>query len=213
LPITSNQRQLPPCLPAFEHIKRYRDPTRNQGLVAKLLPGEFYVTSLDEMITTVLGSCISVCICDLKNKVGGMNHFMLPSQNKVQDWDTTNVNEAARYGNFAMEKLINEILKNGGDRQSLMVKIFGGGKIMSDMADIGRRNIAFTKAFLEREGLKVSSMDVGDIFPRKINFYPTTGKVMVKRLNSLHNDTLITRERRYRSEIEHTPVAGDIELF
>jgi chemotaxis protein CheD len=176
------------------------------------LPGEYYVTVHDELITTVLGSCVSACIRDPAMRIGGMNHFMLPSRGL----DSGNMaSEATRYGNFAMEKLINDILKNGGRREYLEIKLFGGGNVLKNMGttDIGGRNISFVRDYLTTEGFKVVAEDLGDIFPRKVVYDPISGKVQVKKLRSLHNDTITQRELGYRQEIEQQPVAGDIELF
>ncbi len=195
------------AMPGFEDINWYWDKTR--GIyAAKILPGEFYVTLHDELITTVLGSCISACVRDKKLGVGGMNHFMLPSTEADQVMGAAN-----RYGNFAMENLINEILKNGGSRDRLEVKIFGGGKILKNMTDVGKRNIEFALNYVKTENLSVVSEDVGDVFPRKVVYFPATGKALVKRLKSLHNDTLAERERDYMSKLDAKPEENDIELF
>jgi len=194
-------------LAGFEKINRYWDKTR--GIWgAKILPGEFYVTLHDECISTVLGSCISACVRDKKLGVGGMNHFMLPSTGEADQ-----IGSANRYGNFAMENLINEILKNGGRRENLEVKIFGGGKILQNMTDVGNKNINFVRKYVETEGIHVVSEDVGDIYPRKIIYFPATGKALMKRLKSLHNETVVSRERTYQKDLEKTPVQSDIELF
>jgi len=191
----------------FEKINRYWDKTR--GIWgAKILPGEFYVTLHDEAISTVLGSCISACIRDKKLGVGGMNHFMLPSTGEADQ-----IGSANRYGNYAMENLINEILKNGGRRDNLEAKIFGGGKILTNMTDVGNKNINFVREYVTTEGIHVVSEDVGDVYPRKIIYFPATGKAMMKRLKSLHNETVVSRERNYQKDLEKTPVQSDIELF
>ena len=197
------------ALKGFESIKRYWDK-QNGEWGAKILPGEYYVTIYDEYVSTVLGSCVSACIRDSKLGVGGMNHFMLPATDN--DIDKRH-SDAARYGNFAMEHLINAIMKNGGRRENLEVKIFGGGKILANMSDVGLRNIEFVREYIATENLKLISEDVGEVFPRKVVYYPATGKVMVKRLRSLHNDTVIERERTYLDGIIKKPVKGDIELF
>ncbi|OGT00565.1 MAG: hypothetical protein A3K04_04015, partial [Gallionellales bacterium RBG_16_56_9] len=147
-------------VPGFEHIRRKWNVA--YGIhAARLLPGEYYVTVGDEGIYTTLGSCISACIRDRVSGVGGMNHFMLPVAADEHTWKTTSVSAATRYGNFAMEKLINIILKNGGQRQNLEVKLFGGGRIMQNMSDVGMLNIAFARDYLQTEGLKVVAEDVG----------------------------------------------------
>ena len=195
------------ALRGFDKINRYWDKTR--GIWgAKILPGEFYVTLHDELISTVLGSCISACIRDKKLGLGGMNHFMLPASVDDSSWGATN-----RFGNFAMENLINEILKNGGKRENLEAKLIGGGKILANMTDVGARNIQFAQEYIKTEGIKLVSEDMGDVFPRKVIYFPATGKALVKRLKSLHNDTVVSREQDYMKNLDQKPAQDDIELF
>ena len=207
-------KQAPKCLSGLEHISRYWDKTHNT-YAAKLLPGEYYVSLHNELITTVLGSCISACIRDVKMGIGGMNHFMLPMGCEEEHSGKIHLTSATRYGNFAMEMLINEIIKAGGDKKRMEVKLFGGGRVLSNMTtlDIGKKNIRFVYDYLEAEGLKVVSEDVGDIYPRKVNFYPESGRVKMKKLRNMHNDTIKQREERYRKSIDQAPVESDIELF
>lgn len=204
------QLSQPRCLPQFRHINRYWD-REHQHWVAKILPGEYYVTtSPDEVIATTLGSCVSACVRDTRNGIGGMNHFMLPLQASADHgW----VDAATRYGSYAMEHLINDILKQGGERRFLEVKLSGGGKIMANMTDVGRCNIEFIRHYLDMEGLPLTAEDLGDVYPRKVLYYPITGVMRVKKLRKLHNDTLIKREQAYRAELETQPDAGDVELF
>ncbi|MBZ0093316.1 MAG: chemoreceptor glutamine deamidase CheD [Sulfuricellaceae bacterium] len=177
--------------------------------------GELYVTKHNEGIYTTLGSCISACIRDRIMNIGGMNHFMLPSaDNSPSDaWKATGANAATRYGNYAMEHLINEILRNGGKRQNLEVKIFGGGRILENMTDVGQRNIAFARDYIKTEGLSVAAEDVGTIYPRMLVYFPATGKVKVKRLRSLHNNLIAEQENRYLDTLKRQPIGGEIELF
>jgi chemotaxis protein CheD len=196
-----------PTLVGFNHINRYWDKQKER-VVAKILPGEVYVTKQDEFISTVLGSCISACIYDFKIGVGGMNHFMLP----------VNPNEeinslSCRYCNWAMDFLINEIVKYGGNRDNFKIKVFGGGKIINGVGDVGESNILFISDYLKAEGLEVESYDVGGPWPRKVLFNPTTGKALIKRLRSMHNDTIKKREVKYLHEIKANDNHTDIELF
>lgn len=204
--------RLPLPLPGFEHIKRAWNDAY-EAYSARLNPGEYYVTKNDEGIYTTLGSCISACIRDRITGIGGMNHFMLPASAGDGSWKAAGLSSATRYGNFAMEHLINEILKNGGNRQNLEVKLFGGGRIIANMTDVGMRNIAFARDYIATEGLRVTAEDVGDAFPRMVVYFPSTGKVRVKRLRSLHNNTIVEQETQYLHTIEEKPVSGDIELF
>ncbi len=201
--------QAPP-LKGFEHINRYWD--RHHGAwAAKLLPGEFYVTTEpDELLCTTLGSCVSACIRDPEAGVAGMNHFMLPvSSDDNRSW----MNMATRFGSAAMEYLINEMLKQGASREHMEVKLVGGGRIIRSMYDVGSRNIDFVLEYARLEGLNIVARDLGDIYPRKVVFHPDSGAMRVKRLRSLHNDTVIQREQHYVAELETQPVAGDVELF
>jgi chemotaxis protein CheD len=203
-----------PPMAGCEGILRYWDPT-NDIVAAKISPGEFYVTDRNELITTVLGSCISACIRDSATGIGGMNHFMLPetTKSRLTSYDEIVLGNAARYGNFAMENLINFILKNGGKRKNLEVKLFGGAKVIPAMGDVGDRNIQFILNYVDAEGLAVLAQDLGDIYPRKVNFYPQTGKVRMKKIQSLHNHTILQREKFYGSSIKDTQVEGSVELF
>lgn len=204
----------PPPLAGFERINRYWDPVHAMH-AAKILPGEYYVTRHDEGIVTVLGSCVSACVRDPIMGIGGMNHFMLPvNQNDPSSgkWGG-DVDASTRYGSFAMERLINDILKHGGVRKNLEVKVFGGGRILAQMTDIGKRNIEFVRQFLALEGFRIASEDLGDVYPRKVYYFPATGKVRLMKLRSLHNNTIVEREVAYQHELEEKPVAGDVELF
>lgn len=206
-------REAPPVLPGFEHVNRYWDHT-NQTHAAKILPGEYYVTQHDELIATVLGSCISVCVRDRVLGIGGMNHFMLPvGADRDESCTSTSISAATRYGNFAMEHLINAILKHGGSRKHLEIKVFGGGRILAGMTDIGRRNIEFIRDYLATEGLKAVAEDLGEVFPRKVLYHPKSGRARVKRLRALHNDTIVQRETQYLRELERQPIEGGVELF
>ncbi len=204
----------PDPLPGFENIKRYWD-NQLEVTVAKLLPGEVYVSTQSEMITTVLGSCVASCIRDPAFGIGGMNHFMLPSggSDGSSSWVGTDVNSAMRYGNYAMEHLINEILKHGGRRDHLEVKVFGGGKVLAAMTDVGRRNIDFVMHYVRTEGLSVVAEDVGDIYPRKVNYFPQTGRAQMKKLRSTYKDTIVRRERNYLDDLEQHPISGEVELW
>ena len=202
----------PLSLPGFSHIGKYWDKI-NETYTAKILPGQYYVTKNNESIVTVLGSCISACVRDPIAGIGGMNHFMLPLTSEEYAIKNIRMSGAGRYGNYAMEMLINDILKNGGDRKNLEVKVFGGGKIIANMTDVGQRNIEFALSYLNEEGLRPVSSDVGSVYPRKVYYFPKTGKVRVKRLRSLHNNAIVESERDYMNEIKAKPVAGEIDLF
>lgn len=201
------------CLPGFEHINRYWDKVHEVN-AAKILPGEFYVTQDNELVSTVLGSCVSACIRDTVYGVGGMNHFMLPADKGATKLSGNS--DSARYGNYAMEMLINAILKAGGLKKNLEVKLFGGGRVLSSMSkiDVGEQNITFIKSYVAIEGLNVVTADLGDVYPRKVLYFPQTGRVLMKKLRKVHNDTLEKRETSYLKSLQEKPVdSDDIELF
>jgi chemotaxis protein CheD len=178
---------------------------------AKILPGEYYYTCKDMMIVTVLGSCVSACIRDRVTGIGGMNHFMLPDGGEVD----SPVSASMRYGTYAMEVLINDLLKAGAKRENLEAKVFGGGNVLRGFIaiNVGERNAQFVRNYLRAENIRVIAEDLNDIYPRKVYFFPRTGKVLVKKLKQLNNNTLVNREQDYASKLQTTPVAGEIELF
>lgn len=177
---------------------------------AKILPGEYYVTHRDMVLVTVLGSCVAACIRDPDAGIGGMNHFMLP-EGAGKDV----LSSSARYGTYAMEMLINHLLKSGARRNRLEAKVFGGGAVLQSLSssNVGTRNAEFVLKFLQTEKIPVVAKDLLDSYPRKIYFFPNQGRVLVRKLHRVHNDTLFNREREYRARIEHAKVEGDIELF
>jgi chemotaxis protein CheD len=203
------QRQ-PPATFGMEKINRYWD--RSVGVwAAKILPGELYVSSHGEMVVTVLGSCVAACIRDRVRGVGGMNHFMLPEANSSSNhWADA---LETRYGNWAMEYLINEILKLGGMKRDLEVKLFGGGQILENMTDVGGRNVAFVREYLAREEIPIAAEDLGGVRPRKVLYFSDTGNCRVRRLNQVTNDTIYTREKAYAKKVATTDTDGSVELF
>lgn len=178
---------------------------------AKIMPGEFYVTARQLLIVTVLGSCVSACIRDNRTGIGGMNHFMLPAGSDGGE----PLSVSARYGTYAMEVLINQLLKMGARRENLEAKVFGGGNVLKGftVANVGERNSLFALDYLENEGIPVVAKDLQDIYPRKVYFWPHDGRVLIKKLKVLHNDTVAIREQEYSSRIRSSAVAGDVELF
>ncbi|MDO9050029.1 MAG: chemoreceptor glutamine deamidase CheD [Methylotenera sp.] len=180
---------------------------------AKISPGEYYYTDKDMLIVTVLGSCVSACIRDSITGIGGMNHFMLPDS-ATADKDSP-VSESMRYGTYAMEVLINQLLRNGARRENLEAKIFGGGNVLKSFTttNVGDRNAVFVRKFLKDERIRVTGEDLLDIYPRKVYYFPKTGRVLVKKLKQMHNDTLVKREEAYASKLKSSNVGGEIDLF
>ena len=179
---------------------------------AKILPGEYFVTADEMMLVTVLGSCVTACIRDRLSGIGGMNHFMLP---EVRPDEENPVSSSARYGAFAMEVLINSLIGLGAHRTLLEAKVFGGGNVLPGMTtmNIGQRNADFALEFLAAERIRVVAQDLVDVYPRKVFYFPKSGKVLVKKLRNLHNDTIFVRESEYGARLVKEEVSGDVELF
>ena len=179
---------------------------------AKILPGEYYATARDMLLVTVLGSCVCACIRDKESGIGGMNHFMLPDSGRDQG---NPLGDSARYGAYAMEILINQLLKMGAKRSNLEAKVFGGGAVLRGFttANVGERNAQFVLKFLKMEKIHIAAQDLLDIYPRKVYFFPNTGRVRVKKLKVVHNDTIINRENEYGSKLHYTDMGGEVELF
>ncbi len=177
----------------------------------KILPGEYYATTRPMLVVTVLGSCVSACVRDRVNGIGGMNHFMLPRANEIGE----PINASARYGTYAMELLINQVLKLGGRRQNLEAKVFGGGSVLRgfSISNVGERNAHFVRMYLHAEDIPIVAEDLLDIYPRKVYFFPESGRVLIKRLRALHNDTIMRREQEYSSRLATEKVSGDVDLF
>jgi chemotaxis protein CheD len=177
---------------------------------AKIQPGECYVTSLDMVLVTVLGSCVSACIRDPVARIGGLNHFMLPEATA----DESVASQPMRYGVYAMEVLINDILRRGARRDRLEAKVVGGGNVLRGFGanTVGDRNAAFVTRFLGAESIRVLGQDLGGPHARKIYYFPATGRLMSKTLRSVQNDTLERREREYRARLAKEG-HGQIELF
>lgn len=209
--LRSNRPEKEQALPGFEDIQRFWD-NDHKSYTAKILPGEYYVTKNNESIVTVLGSCVSACIRDRLAGIGGMNHFMLPASKGTEA--DKNLSDATRYGNYAMEHMINSILANGGKRTNLEVKIFGGGRMLETSTNVGWCNIGFIYDYIFTEQLRIDAQDVGDIYPRRVLYFPKTGKVKVKKLKSMHDNKAVEQEENsYAKNMTEKPVADDIELF
>ena len=190
--------------------RRFFDAANNAWMV-KVFPGEFYTTNKsDEVLVTILGSCVSACIRDPRLGIGGMNHFML-AEGEAQSWGGDS--KSTRYGNFAMEKLVNELIKAGASRNSLEIKVFGGGNVTDTRNAIGTQNSDFVLKYLESEGLSCAAQDLGGLHPRRIHYYPATGRVVRRILAGSENSSVARQENEYAGRLSSRKVAGDIELF
>lgn len=188
----------------------FYDPVTASWMI-KVLPGRFYITErADETIVTVLGSCVSACIRDPETGLGGMNHFMLASDS-AGNWGSDE--KSTRYGNFAMEKLINELIKAGCPRERMEVKVFGGGNVTETRNQIGTQNAEFVLRYLEDEGLPCSAHDLGGPYPRRIQYFPSSGRVVRKLLTGGDRDLIVREESEYAKRLTAKPTAGEVQLF
>lgn len=204
----ASQEELP-ISEYFRGSKRVFDPKENIFIV-KIFAGDWYVsTNKKEMMSTILGSCVSACIRDPALGIGGMNHFLLPGDEKTD----SQMSDAARYGVFAMESLINGIMSAGGRKERLEVKVFGGGNVINNSAKIGSKNAQFIRTFLRKEGFKIVSEDLEGDYPRRVHYYPETGKVMLRKLMRVEDRIVVEEEDRYKKKIVTAPIEGNIELF
>ncbi len=199
---------------SFESPISYFD--KRFGIEAiKLLPGQYFVTTQDKVLVTVLGSCVAACLFDPKTGIGGMNHFMLPSVNKTILQLEQDDCLVTKYGVHAMEILINELVKAGAEKARLKAKVFGGGKVVPSFVqhDVGKFNAEFVTNFLSTEGIRVVASDLCDIYARKIYFFPRSGNVLMKRIHELNNATIIERESKHRWELSQRAPSGSVDLF
>jgi len=214
----------PPATAAPSRLERLKTAPRKPGEASfffydahfrndavKVLPGEFFVADEDLLVMTTLGSCIAACLWDREKRVGGMNHFLLPDTGS-----SSGGGDSGRYGSFAMDLLIGEMVKRGATRSTMEAKVFGGGAVISGMntLNVGERNTTFVLDYLRTERITVVSKDVMDIYPRKVCFLPASGKAMVKRLASANTEALAAQERAAASR--SAPVArggGSVDLF
>ena len=160
----------------------------------------------DILIMTTLGSCIAACLWDRDAKIGGMNHFMLPEGDAG----------SGRYGSYAMELLINELMKRGAHRSSMEAKVFGGGAVIAGMSslNVGERNTKFVMDYLKTEHIPIVSKDVMDVYPRKVCYLPASGKAMVKRLAAANTEALLAQDRSAAQRaVPATTGGGSVDLF
>lgn len=190
--------------------RRYWDPRFNHHAV-KVNPGTHYVTKkTDEMIVTTLGSCVAACVRDTVLGIGGINHFMLP-ESDTGNWG--GVSAAMRYGNHAMEVLVNDLLRLGAARNRLEIKVFGGANVLGTSALIGTKNVEFVETYLRVEHMAIAAQHLGGDQGRRIIYFPVTGKVKMKLLDRQDNAAVIEEEKNFKAQIDKTEVEGSIELF
>ncbi|AOE83985.1 chemotaxis protein CheD [Pseudomonas sp. TCU-HL1] len=181
---------------------RYFDPDFQLSAV-KVLPGEFYATAEDQVLVSVLGSCVAVCLFDRQRGIGGMNQFLLPDL------------ASAHHGVRIMEQLGEELLREGARRHQLEAKVFGAGNLPHELLrhDTTLRTVEFVHSYLDTEGIPLLAEDVMGAEARKVYIFPSTGKVLVKKLRNLHNDTILQRELEYLLYLKRGEALGPYDLF
>ena len=187
-------------------------PEFDRGVVTTVHQGDCLVSGAEDLTySTVLGSCISACVRDRVANIGGMNHFLLAEQSgSAKD----RYGASARYGAFAMEQLINQVLSKGtGRKQNLEIKVFGGGKINAALDDVGAKNIGFVRQFLADEGYVLDKADVGGTYARRVLFKPHSGRAFVKRLDNMAAGNVAKEELMIVRRPVAPPPSDDIELF
>jgi len=144
-----------------------------------LLPGQLFASSEPSTVTTILGSCVAVCVWDPVLKIGGVNHYLLPY------W-VGNGHSSGRFGNVAIKLLIDKLLAFGSKKRNLQAKLFGGACVLEAMRDredhLGMKNIRVARKLLEEEGIPVISDDVGGSHGRKLIFHTDAGSALVRHL-------------------------------
>ncbi|WP_296051237.1 chemoreceptor glutamine deamidase CheD [uncultured Alteromonas sp.] len=175
----------------------YFDPYFQRAAV-KLLPGQYYVTSGETMIVTTLGSCVAACVRDRVSGIGGMNHFMLPAVIRA---DQQTAKTFTRYGQQAMQTLLETLQRMGAKPANYEAKVFGGGKVMDgfESCDVGTQNARFIEQYMALHQIPIVSRDLYQDYARKVYFLPQTGEVQMRRIRRLNNTTIIEREKEHRS--------------
>lgn len=191
--------------------RRYFD-ARLKCTVVQVFQGDFYVSKTPgELLTTVLGSCVAACVRDPLSKIGGMNHFLLPSSG--DDDANSSVGIGLRYGSFSMEQLINNVLNAGGRRERLEIKVFGGANVIRGLSGIGHRNADFVEEFLQREGFGIAGKHLRGNWPRKVHFNPENGQVRMRELTERFASKVFEKEIKQRVRAAPSPDTGTVELF
>lgn len=169
--------------------------------VVMVLPGEYYASRTGEVLYTVVGSCIAACIFDPERHLGGINHFLLPG---VVLPEEVQHSELGRYGMFAMELLIGDLLTLGAKRETLTAKLFGGANLLGFRkgdGDVAGANVRFARKYLELEGIPVLKEDLGGRAGRKILFFSGSERVLLKRYIPGPSDPFRQQEEAYRNRV------------
>lgn len=179
-----------------------------------LMAGDYFATQNGEVLYSVVGSCIATCIYDMEREVAGMNHFLLPGMVHPDEMLSS---EVGRYGMFAMELLIGELIKLGARREGLQAKLFGGGNVLefrNNDGNITRSNIRFAKKYLELEGILTVKEDLGGNSGRKILFFTDSGRVLLKRFDMRNDRQFLQNEEAYKRRIfRKRPGKSPVMLF
>lgn len=187
-------------------------PEFDRGVVTTVHQGDCLISDDATIIfSTVLGSCVSACVRDRVACVGGMNHFLLAEQSGLA---RDRYGASARYGAYAMERLINGVLGRGtGSKANLEIKLFGGGLVNAALTDIGGKNIDFVRQFLADESFTPAAEDLGGAYARRVLFKPSSGRAFVRRLASKEGDVVVREELAIATRRPPASSVPDVELF
>lgn len=198
----------PPPVQGFEDAHRLWDPVHHRWTV-RIVPGELFVTPHDESISTVLGTSLSVCMRDPVLRIGGMNHFILPIRiDEATGMVTRDTKEALRYGRSVMERLLREVLKLGASRERLKAKMYGGSRHLQPGHDASESTIAFARRYLRDQGVPVVAERLGDGYPRRLMYFPSSGMAVMDRLPKRLVAAVAKREMQYVQSLIQSPAEG-----
>ena len=184
---------------------------RLKSLVVSVCQGQFYVSSSPyEVLSTVLGSCIAVCMRDPVAGCGGMNHFLLPNQVERQDGFPS---ASLRYGSYSIERLTNALLSRGALRERLEIKVFGGANVLSGSGNYGHANADFVEVYLAREGLKIAARSLRGNNARRIRYYPASGRAQVCEVQGDMPSDIAADESRLASRLQLSDAVSRVEIF
>lgn len=192
---------------------RFFDASKKQWFV-RVTQGNYFITGEEDVVLdTILGSCVAACIRDPILGIGGMNHFLLPDAENIDlNVGSGQAHLAMRYGNYAMELLVNELLKRGARRNRLEVKLFGGANVVKGIRGIGHKNADFVEKYAKAESLNVVSQHLRGFEARKVHFMPKSGRARMMLITDDRQAVVFRQEAAKSIRVEATP-SGDVELF
>lgn len=186
-------------------------PAKEIERLARHVPPGSWAIEREQPLSTLLGSCVTVCLFDPQARVGGINHFMLPNMKRSKHGEI----DSLLAGDFAMEALLNALLQQGARKQRIQAKAFGGGTVINSELSIGLRNADFTREWLAREGIPLLASDFLGPWMRKVLFLPGSGEAWCRRMesNMVTAATIVQEERAYAEALKANSGKKKIEIF